>query len=87
MRPGKCSLCGSFTIVSDHHELRRDKVNKALFPDIIDEDINLVKSVCNECHKYLKNIDEITLCERAKIPPRGKTAIAIWNRNGQRYRP
>ena len=71
-RYGYCRLCGVNTIVSDHHKFRQSKTNRKLYPDFIDRNENLEKSVCNKCHEDLRNISEFDFCAMFNIEMRSK---------------
>lgn len=94
---GICSKCRKTSFVSTHHKFKQKKWARDLYGDLLDLPFNLVEDLCNcDCHKWADANDtmtELEFCEKAieylgyKVIPRSDEGLAIWNRNGQKYRP
>ena len=80
-RWGVCTMCGESAIVAMHHFFSQTKINRKLYGNLIDDDVNLSNMVCHACHSELRHIDELEFCERLGIKPRSKTAKLIYERN------
>ena len=72
----------NYTVVSDHHILRQDKINKKAYPEYIHRRDNLKKSICNKCHENAPNQNEVEFCRERRLYPRTKAGIVDWQKFG-----
>jgi len=71
-RFSNCSICDNFGYVSDHHIFPQRQWARKLYGDLLDDNKNLVKAVCVDCHSRLKHITETEFCKRLNIELRSK---------------